>query len=132
MALCDVDYVRAHIYTGTLSDEDIADTIAEVTEDILAQCNTTSEANPLVILAGKYATLAAILTKMKTTGEMAASVKTANAQRQNTTDVDIERYEKKSQYYINQYNSASASSFSSPSFHVGLTHTHCRGRHGHY
>ena len=51
MALCDVDYVRAHIYTGTLSDSDITAIITEVTEDVLAQCNTTLETDQLVILA---------------------------------------------------------------------------------
>ena len=129
MALCDVDYVRAHIHTGTLSDEAITDLITEITEDILAQCNTTSESNPLVILAGKYATLAAVLTRMKTTGEMAASVTTGNGQRQNTTDVDIERYEKKAHACIAQYNSYSSFSFSSPSMHQGLTSNGgCHGR----
>ena len=129
MALCDVDYVRAHIYTGTLSDADITAIITEVTEDVLAQCNTTLETDPLVILAGKYATLAAVLTRMKTTGEMAASVTTGNGQRQNTTDVDIERYEKKAHACIAQYNSYSSFSFSSPSMHQGLTSNGgCHGR----
>lgn len=38
MALCDITYVRAHIYTGTLSDADITAIITEVIEDVLAQC----------------------------------------------------------------------------------------------
>jgi len=130
VALCTVDYVRSKI-TTILTDSDIEDIIDETSSDILAQCETTVETNPLVILAGKYAILAATLSKMKTTGEMAASIKTGNSQRQNTTDVDIERYEKKSQSFIEQYRSASSYSFSSPSYNAGFTHhSHHGGHHG--
>lgn len=128
MALCTVDYVRSKI-TTILTDSDIEDIIDETSSDILAQCETTVETNPLVILAGKYAILAATLSKMKTTGEMAASIKTGNSQRQNTTDVDIERYEKKSQSFIEQYRSASSYSFSSPSYNAGFTHHSHHGGH---
>jgi len=128
MALCDVDYVRAHIYTGTLADADITDIITEVSEDVLTECNTTVETNPLVILAGKYAILAAVLTRMKTTGEMAASRETPGSKQQNNIDVDIERYEKKSQSYISQYNYSSAYVFSSPSYQCGFN-SHCGGHH---
>lgn len=130
MALCDVDYVRAQIHTGTLSDADITNIITETSADILTECNTTLETNPLVILAGKYAILAAVLTRMKTTGEMSASVTIGNGQRQNTTDIDIARYEKKSQAYIARYNSSSAYVFSSPSYQCGFN-SHCGGHHGH-
>lgn len=131
MALCTVDYIRSKISTRQ-SDEIIYNIITETTEDILAQCETTDETNLNVILAGKYATLAAMLKYMKTTGEMAASVSTGNSQRQNTTDVDIARYEQKSESYIEKYRSANSYSFSSPSFHEGFTSHHCGGHHGYH
>lgn len=132
MALCTVDYVKNQISTGSLSDADISDLIDDVTSDILAQCGTTLGTNPLVILAGKNAILAATLRKLKTTGELAASVSTANAQRQNTTDKDIDFYQKKAESYIKQYQAASSYSFSSPSLHIGFSHHHHGGNHGHY
>ncbi len=125
MALCDVAYVKAQIYSSTLADTDITNIITEVTEDVLARCNTTEETNPLVILAGKYATLAAVLRRMKTTGELAASVQTPGSRQQNTTDEDIKAYETKSEAYISQYMTAAQYSFSSPSFHAGFIHTRC-------
>jgi len=39
------------VYTGTLSDADITAIIIEVTEDVLAQCNTTLETDPSVRLS---------------------------------------------------------------------------------
>jgi hypothetical protein len=125
MVLCSVDYVRSKIFTK-LTDLDISDTITETSEEVLASCGTTDETNQTVILAGKNAILAAVLTKMKTTGEAAASVKTGNSQRQNTTDTDIERYEKKADALIEQYKSARYSTFSSPSYHTGFN---CHGGH---
>ena len=126
MVLCSVDYVKSKIFSSTLTDLDISNIITETSDEVLARCETTDETNPLVILAGKYAILAAVLRKMKTTGEAAASVKTGNSQRQNTTDLDIETYEKKADYYIEKYkNTVSVSySFSSPSYHTGFN---CHG-----
>jgi hypothetical protein len=69
---------------------------------------------------------------MKYTGEGAASIKTGNSQRQNTTDLDIERYEKKAESYINQFKEANNYSFSSYSHSETFTHTHCGGHHGHH
>jgi hypothetical protein len=129
VALCTVDYVRSKI-TTILTDSDIKDIIDETSSDILTQCETTVETNTLIILAGKYAIIAATLSKMKTTGEMAASIKTGNSQRQNTTDIDIERYEKKSQSFISQYLEVNSHTFSSPSFNAGFTHHHHGGHNG--
>ncbi len=131
MVLCSVDYVRSKIFSSSLSDLDISTIITETSEDVLTLCETTDETNPLVILAGKYAILAAVLRKMKTTGEAAASVKTGNSQRQNTTDADIALYEKKAESFIMQYKSARSSIFTSPTFHAGLgTARQCGGNNG--
>jgi hypothetical protein len=129
MALCSVDYIKSKIFYKTLTDSDILDIITETSEDILALCETTDESNPYVILAGKYAIRAAVLAKMKTTGELAASVKTGNSQRQNTADIDIERLEKKADVYIEKYRGVRSTTFSSPSFSVGFSN-HRGGHHG--
>jgi hypothetical protein len=130
VALCTVDYVKAHIKYCTLTDEDILDTIESVSEDILEECGTTVETNYDVILAGKYAIRAAVIAKMKTTGELAATVNTGNAQRQNTADQDIERLEKKSSDHIAKYVSVMSSTYSSPSYHTGFESHHCGGHRG--
>lgn len=131
MALCTVAYVRSKIHTYTLDDQAISGIIDETSEDVLALCETTDESNPLVILAGKYAILAAVLSRMKTTGELAASVKTGNSQRQNTTDADIERYEKKAHELIDKYTDTRSYSFSSPSFNYSFSNS-CEGNDGLY
>lgn len=131
MALCTVSYVRS-VITTRLTDEEIEDIIDNTGGDVLEECGTTLETHPLVILAGKNAILAATLRKMKTTGEMAASISTGNGQRQNTTDKDIEDYTRESKKFIAQYTSTSSYSYSSPSIHCGFTSdTICGGRHGH-
>jgi hypothetical protein len=129
MALCSVDYVRSKIFSKTLTDSDIQDIITETSEDILSLCETTDESNPLVILAGKYAIRAAVLAKMKTTGELAASIKAGNSQRQNTADLDIERLEKKADIFIEKYRGVRGTTFTSPSFSVGFSNHH-GGHHG--
>ena len=129
MALCTVDYVRSKV-TTKLTDSELQDIIDETGNDVLDLCGTTDETNPIIILAGKNAILADVYRKMKTTGELAASVSTGNAQRQNTTDKDIDFYQIKAESYISQYKSASSYSFSSPAFHVGFG-SHHGGHHGH-
>lgn len=132
MVICSVADVRAKIYTASLSDAEITALITEVSEDVLTLCNTSVDTHATVILAGKYAILAAVLRRMKTTGEAAASIKTGNSQRQNTTDIDIERYEQKSAALIAQYNEAATYVFSSPSFNRGFGHHHHGGHYGHH
>ncbi len=131
MALCSVDYVKSKIFFNTLKDIDILEIIEETSEDVLALCETTDEINPYVILAGKYAILAAVLTKMKTTGELAASYKTPGYSQQNTTDQDIERFEKTADIYIEKYRSARSTAFASPSFSVGFSNHFCSDWRGH-
>ncbi len=126
MALCTIDYVKSKIKYTSLTDLEVSDIIDEVSEEILLECGTTDETNPKVILAGRYAILAAVLTKMKTTGELAANITTGNGQRQNTTDQDIERYEKKSKEKIAEYLNIVNTTFSSPSFYSGFD---CHGGH---
>jgi hypothetical protein len=103
MVLCSVDEVRARVYSSTLTDSDILDIITEVSAEVLALAEVTDSSNPLLILAGKNAAWAATLRKMKTTGEMAASIQQGNSQQQNTIDADIKAYEEKAAELIQKY-----------------------------
>lgn len=103
MVLCSVDEVRARVYSSTLTDSDIHDIITEVSAEVLALAEATDSSNPLLILAGKNAAWAATLRKMKTTGEMAASIQQGNSQQQNTIDADIKAYEEKAAELIQKY-----------------------------
>lgn len=103
MVLCSVDEVRARVYSSTLTDSDILDIITEVSAEVLALAEVTASSNPLLILAGKNAAWAATLRKMKTTGEMAASIQQGNSQQQNTIDADIKAYDEKAAELIQKY-----------------------------
>lgn len=103
MVLCSVDEVRARVYSSTLTDSDILDIITEVSAEVLALAEATDSSSPLLILAGKNAVWAATLRKMKTTGEMAASIQQGNSQQQNTIDADIKAYDEKAAELIQKY-----------------------------
>lgn len=103
MVLCSVDEVRARVYSSTLTDSDILDIITEASAEVLALAEVTDSSNPLLILAGKNAAWAATLRKMKTTGEMAASIQQGNSQQQNTIDADIKAYDEKAAELIQKY-----------------------------
>ena len=103
MVLCSVAEVRARVYSSTLADSDILDIITEVSAEVLSLAEVTASSNPLLILAGKNAAWAATLRKMKTTGEMAASIQQGNSQQQNTIDADIKAYDEKADELIQKY-----------------------------
>lgn len=130
MALCTVDYVRSKIST-VQTDAILTDIIDETTTEVLSLCGTTDETISSVIQAGKYATLAAVLRYMKTTGELAASVQTPEYKQQNTADTDIEFYQKKADSIIAQYTSVSSYTFASYSDNIGITNYHHGGHHYH-
>ena len=103
MVLCSIAEVRARVYSSTLTDSDILDIITEVSAEVLALAEVTDSSSPLLILAGKNAAGAATLRKMKTTGEMAASIQQGNSQQQNTIDADIKAYDEKAAELIQKY-----------------------------
>ena len=109
MALCTVAAVRAKVYSATLSDSDITAIIADVSTEVLERAGTTSETSTSLQLAGKYAACAACLRRMRTTGELAASVTRGNAMQQNTIDKDIQAYEDQATYYIRKFKASSHS-----------------------
>lgn len=123
--MCTVDYVRSKIQT-LLSDLEISKMITETGSDVLSMCETTDETNPTVILAAKYAILAATLRKMKLTGEAPASYETPGSKVQNTTDEDIKWYQSKADFYIEKFRTSSFETYSGISSHTGFS-SHCRG-----
>lgn len=119
MALCSVADVRARIYTK-MTDADITALIASVSSDVLDMAGGTDESNPYLKIAGKNAAWAATLMRMKSTGELAASIKFGNSQQNNSPDSDINTYEAKSTEYIEKYkDSVRLSNFSLPRGRVG-------------
>jgi hypothetical protein len=119
VVLCSVDDVRTRIQTSLTSLE-ITYIISDVSREVLTLAKSTDESNALIILAGKNAAWAATIRRMKTTGEMAASVKTANSQRQNTSDQDIEYYESEKRRLIQEYkDTVRYSNFLIPSGRMG-------------
>jgi hypothetical protein len=120
MALCSVADVRAVIYTKTLTDADITAIISSVSDDVLGMAESTDETNTYLIIAGKNAAYAATLRRMKSTGELAASIKFGNSQQNNSPDSDIKAYEAKSIEFIEKYkDSIRIANFSLPCGRVG-------------
>lgn len=103
MALCTYADVRAVIYSKTLTDADITAIISSVSDDVLGMAGTTDESNAYLIIAAKNAAYAATLRRMKTTGELASSIKFGNSQQNNSPDADIKAYEAKAEEYIGKY-----------------------------
>lgn len=103
MGFATVTQVKKVVFTSTLEDEDIQGIIDEITAEILARAKSTDESNPLLIVAGKNAIYAAVLRRMKETGELAARVKQGNGEEQNTPDQDIQAYEDKASQYLRKF-----------------------------
>jgi len=136
MVVCSVAYVRSFIHSEKMTDDDIQDIITNTTEDILNICGVTDSTIPDITMAIRYTVLANTLIYLKTTGELAPTIKVGNGQRQNTPDKDIEKYQKLAdeltQPYINVKKSSFESTFSSPSYVVSFSDTCNGGRHGRY
>lgn len=103
MVFATVGEIRAVVHTSTLEDEDIQGIINEISKEILARAGTTDESNELLVIAGKNAIYAAVLRRMKITGELAARVVQGNGEQQNTADQDIQAYEDKSSQYLRKF-----------------------------
>ena len=103
MVFATVGEVRAVVHTSTLKDEDILGIINEISKEILVRAGTTDESNPLLISAGKNAIYAAVLRRMKFTGELAARVKHGSGEQQNDINQEIRYYEDNSNRYLRKY-----------------------------
>ncbi|MEN6293509.1 MAG: hypothetical protein ABFD07_16035 [Methanobacterium sp.] len=118
-----------------MTDADIQSIIDNSTDDVLDLCGVTDESIPDIALAVRYTVLANVLKYMKTTGELAPSIKAGNGQRQNTPDKDIETYQKLAdeitQPYIILKRSTFNSTFSSPTFTMGFNSC-SGGSHGYH
>ncbi len=120
MTVCSVDYVRSFIHSEKITDVTIQSIIDNTTVDVLNICGVTDSTIPDITLAIRYTVLANVSIYLKTTGELAASVSSPEWKQQNTTDKDIERYQKLAdeltQPYIVLKNSSFNSTYTSPSF----------------
>ena len=136
MSVCSVAYVKSFIHSEKMTDEDILDIIDNTTDDVLKICGVMDSSIPDITMAIRYTALANTLRYLKTTGELAPSIKAGNSQRQNTPDQDIEKYQalanELTQPYIILKNSNFNSTFASPSYSRGISDTRCGGRHGYY
>ncbi len=103
MSFATVDQIRAVIFTSTLTDEDLQAISNEVSAEILAKAETSDDTNPLVVIAGKNAIYAAVLRRMKMTGELAARIKHGNGEQQNDINQEIRFYEDNSNKYLRKY-----------------------------
>lgn len=131
MTVCSVAYVRSFIHSEKMTDADIQNIIDNSTEDVLNICGVTDSSIPDITMAIRYTVLANVLINLKTTGELAASIKEPEWSQQNTTDKDIERYQKLADELTQPYrtlkNSTFNSTFSSPSFVVDFSGCHHGG-----
>lgn len=103
MTVCTVADVKAVINTYTLSDEEIQSVINSAHQDIYDKTGSTDESKPDMKLAIRFTAYAYTLRKMKTTGELAASVKIGNDTRQNSPDKDIQTYEEYANYHVRKF-----------------------------
>ena len=131
MVVCSVDYVRSFIHSEKIIDATIQSIIDNTTEDVMNLCGVTDSTIPDITLAIRYTVLANVSIYLKTNGELAASVGTPEWKQQNTTDKDIERYQKLADELTQPYtilkNSNFNSTFTSPTFVENFTCDHHHG-----
>lgn len=119
MALCSIADVRAFASPVSVADADITAIIALVSDEVaLKSGGSASSTDTNLKFAGIHASVAAVLKKARSNGELAARIKNGNAEAQNTIDSDIQKHEDEALYYIRKYKSSS-SSFSIASGRVG-------------
>jgi len=113
LSICSVEDIRTVINTYTLSDDDLQSILDLAHQEVFSKAGSTDENNPDLQLAIRYTACAYTLKKMRTTGELAASVKLGNDTRQNSPDKDIQTYEDNASYHIRKFlNAAQYENFS--------------------
>lgn len=104
MVLCSVDDVKAYFTSATLSDADYLAIITTVSAEVLTKAGATAESNALLIQAGIHGSVAVAMKRARSSGELAASVKSGNYQIQNTgLTEEIKAHEEERDTYIQQY-----------------------------
>ena len=121
MALCSIADVRAFASPASVSDADITAIIALVSDEIAAKSGgSASSTDTNLKFAGIHASVAAVLKKARSNGELAASVDTGNYKQSNTGLIsEIKEHEDAADVYIRKYLYVSMSSFAIPYGRVG-------------
>lgn len=107
MVLCSVAQVRALVSTKSQTDADILNLIVINSKKVASRAGPTASSdasgNDNLNTAGIYSTAAALLRKMRSSGELVARAKSGNSEQQNTIDADIQDYEKEASASITLY-----------------------------
>lgn len=106
MALCTATELRYMIDSKTLTDTDYGNIIGLVSLEVVSRAGGSADVNSTdanLKLAGLHLAAAAVLRKMRVTGEMAASVKRGNSSQNNDPDSDIISHEAKAGFFIIRY-----------------------------
>jgi hypothetical protein len=131
MPVLNIEDIKTEIYTPPLTDTDLSNIVNRAYSNVLRSTGVTDDSSSNIQLAIEYTAFAMIKRKLKDMGVLAASIKTGNAQRQNTADKDIDDYQARADAIINPYRDIQQSAYSSPSCHAGFDHC-SGGHHGHY
>ena len=105
MALCSVASVKAIVTPKTVSDTEIGNAIDHASAVISLDTGASTDAsdNATLNLACVHLSAAYVLRKMKTTGELAASVAYSDQSQSNKVEEDIAYHHKEAGKYTQQY-----------------------------
>jgi len=104
MVLCSVADVHAYADPASVSDADVTAIIQAVSTEVLTKAEATDESNAFLIQAGIHGSVAAVLKKARSNGELASSVKTPEYEQQNNgINDEINTHEKEMNDYIQRY-----------------------------
>lgn len=110
MALCSVADIKAHVTPSSLTDAEITAIIASASEEVaLTSGGSASSTNANLKIAGIHASVAQVLRRMQTNGELAASVRAGNYQQQNSIEQLIGMHELKAEKFVQVYKVSSIS-----------------------
>lgn len=107
MAMCTVADVRALVNPKSVSDTDITSIITiaggDIAEDTGASSNST---NSTLCRACLHASVALVLQKAKSNGELANQRQSGDTMQSNNVNADIVFHQEKAAHYIKKYNSS--------------------------
>lgn len=105
VALCSVAEVRAIVSPVTITDNDITSIISHASNEISLSTGASTDAsdNLALNLAAIHLSTAYVMTKMKTTGELAQQYVLKGHSQSNNPDADIQYHKSKSLEFLTKY-----------------------------
>lgn len=104
MVLCTVDELKVHVSPESLTDADLLAIVTEASSEIaIASGGSEGLTGSPLNKACLHEAAAVTLRKMRSNGELAASVKFGNQEQKNTIDADITDHEAKVTKFLKQY-----------------------------